>query len=151
MNRMSATPPGRPTPSTRRRVLIVDDDDQILALLKDYLTQRLGDEFLVLAARDGLEGLEAIRLELPGLVILDVEMPGVSGFQLLQHIQAIDRGIPVIVLTGAADPRVPGQTLMQGAAAYAPKPLSLKYLDQLVAMFLALPDEMTERWSHLRS
>jgi DNA-binding NtrC family response regulator len=148
---MSATMPGRPTPSTRRRVLIVDDDDQILALLKDYLTQRLGDEFLVLAARDGLEGLEAIRLELPGLVILDVEMPGMSGLQLLQHIQAIDRGIPVIVLTGAADPRVPGQTLMQGAAAYAPKPLSFKYLDQLVAMFLALPDEMTERWSHLRS
>ena len=129
----------------------MDDDDQILALLKDYLTQRLGDEFPILLARNGLEGLEAIRLELPGLVILDIEMPGMGGVELLKHIQTVDRGIPVIVLTGAADPKVPGQALMQGAAAYAPKPLSLKYLDQLVAIFLALPDAMTERWARLRS
>lgn len=149
---MSITTSHTPTPSsTRKPVLIVDDDDQVLTLLKDYLAERLGDAFAILLARNGLEGLEAIRRQRPGLVILDVETPGMGGIELLKHIQTIDRAIPVIVLTGAGDPKIPGQSLMQGAAAYAPKPLSFRYLDQLVAMFLALPSEMTARWSHRRS
>jgi DNA-binding NtrC family response regulator len=137
--------------SARRHVLVVDDDQQVLLSLKDYLSERLGDAFEICLARNGAEGLASIRRHVPGLVIVDLEMPGTNALELLEHIKAIDRGIPVIVLTGTSDARLPGQTLRQGAAAFAPKPLSLKYMDPLVAMFLGLPEETTERWSPPRS
>jgi DNA-binding NtrC family response regulator len=68
-------------------------------------------------------------------VILDVEMPGMTGLQVLTSLRALDPTIPVIVLTANTDGSVAAETLKLGAVSYAPKPLNLKYLDHLVATF----------------
>ena len=75
----------------------------------------------------------------PHLVILDVEMPGMNGIQVLKSLRAVDPTIPVIMLTATTDASVASETLRQGAVSYAPKPLDLRYLDHLVATFAMKP------------
>ena len=87
------------TPKIRRspRLLVVDDEPNILALLRDILTAH---GYEVRTALGGREGLETLRLFHPDLAILDVVMPGMDGYDLLRCIRA-ESDIPVIMLSGA--------------------------------------------------
>ena len=67
------------------KVLIADDEPNIVISL-EYLMRREGYEVLI--ARDGIEALETIRRERPALVLLDVMMPGKSGFEVCQAVRA---------------------------------------------------------------
>jgi DNA-binding response OmpR family regulator len=119
------------------RLLIVDDDPQLRELLERHFAEQYAPRGCVVeTAEDGIAALEAIHRHPPTLVILDADMPRMGGVELLEHIRGMEPRIRVIMLTGSADARLPGHVLAAGAESYAPKPLSLTYLDHLVDLFL---------------
>jgi DNA-binding response OmpR family regulator len=105
-------------------ILIVDDDQEIRELLKEYLT-RAG--FDVLTASDGVEMYQQLAQSTPELIILDIMMPGDDGFSLCQQIRRKSQ-VPIIMLTAASDEadRVIGLEL--GADDYIAKPFSPREL-----------------------
>jgi two-component system, OmpR family, alkaline phosphatase synthesis response regulator PhoP len=86
-----------------KRVLIIDDDTAIRVVVKISLSKLGG--YSVLDASSGLEGLEIARKEHPDAIILDLAMPKMSGFEVLQQLQEnpITQSIPVVLLTANAD------------------------------------------------
>jgi DNA-binding NtrC family response regulator len=100
-------------------VLIIDDDADARATLVDVLTDR---GFASALAGDARTGLDLIRRHPPAIVLLDLDMPGMSGLEALPEIKAIDPEIPVIILTGEV--RVPTvvEAMRRGAYDYLTKP-----------------------------
>lgn len=112
---------------TTHTVLIADDEPNILISL-EFLMKREGHR--VLLARDGDEALAAIRAERPALVLLDVMMPGRSGFEVCQAVRA-DPAIAatkILLLTAKGRDTDVAQGLGVGADGYMTKPFSTKEL-----------------------
>jgi len=110
--------------SQKHRILIVDDDKKLNKLLKDYLTP-FG--FEVLAAERPEEGLRYLKTHSPELVILDIMLPGMNGFELCKLIRQ-DHTVPIVMLTarGEVTDRVVGLEL--GADDYLAKPFDPREL-----------------------
>ena len=106
------------------RVLLIDDDEKLRKLLKEYLEDN-GHGVLTLA--DGSEVMETIRAESPDIIILDIMLPGRDGLEVLKEIR-MDHTIPVIMLTAKGDDtdRIVGLEL--GADDYLPKPFNPREL-----------------------
>lgn len=122
--------------SRPHRVIIMDDEPDLLSVLKEYIELRRGPEdCIVEIARDGSEGLDLLVRHRPDLVILDIDMPGLNGVAVLRKIRGLDPTIPVVMLTGKANAAQAGETLKDGAVMYAPKPMDLRYLDHLLALY----------------
>ncbi len=118
-------PRGQDAPSDSRTVLIVEDDPSIALGLRINLE---AEGYRVLSADDGEKGLAAARGEAPDLVILDVMLPGLNGFEVLRTLRSEGYAMPIIVLsarTGEMD-KVTGLEL--GAEDYVAKPFSLAEL-----------------------
>ena len=100
-------------------IVLIEDDRPSLDLMSAYLS---GAALRVTAARDGQSGLEAVRRVRPDAVLLDIRLPGIDGWAVLQALKSDDetRGIPVIVVS-IVDERTRGVAL--GAAAYLVKPV----------------------------
>jgi len=94
----------------RIRILVVDDDPQLLDTLREYL-DNLGNRYIVETATRGSEALRMVARARPHVVILDVEMPGMTGVQVLTSLRALDPTIPVIMLTANTDGSVAVETL----------------------------------------
>lgn len=106
-------------------ILVVDDDREIASLVEAYLQ---GEGFAVTCAYDGLEALDRIREEIPSVIVLDILMPGMDGFQVVQALKAnsVTRMIPVVILT-AKDLTEEERTALQlGATKYLTKTLFSK-------------------------
>jgi DNA-binding response OmpR family regulator len=101
-------------------VLIVDDDKKIADLLKAYFTK---ENFTVLTSYDGIDALLAIKTHKPDLVILDLMLPGIDGFELLKRLRK-DSNIPVIMLTARDEETDKLIGLEIGADDYIAKPFS---------------------------
>ena len=101
-------------------IVMIDDDRSSLELLSAYLA---GTGLKVVRARDGLEGLEEIRREQPAAVILDIRLPGMDGWAVLDTLRSQDatRDIPVIIVS-ILDEKSRGLAL--GAIGYLTKPVS---------------------------
>ncbi len=102
------------------RLLLVDDDVALAAMLREFLELQ---GFVVATVQDGASALKHIRASPPDLVVLDVMLPGISGFEVLECIRAQD-DLPVVMLTarGAESDRITG--LLAGADDYLPKPFN---------------------------
>ena len=123
------------------RILVVDDDPDVVSLIKEYLETQPGAElrYVVETAANGLEALAVVNSERPpDLIITDVMMPRMSGIELLRAMDKLCLRVPVIALTGHMDVAVIAGTLMAGATAYLPKPISFAYLDHLVSALLKI-------------
>lgn len=109
------------------KVLVADDEPNILISL-EFLMKREGHA--VSLARDGHEALEAIRRERPDLVLLDVMMPGRSGFEVCQAVRADETlaGVKILMLTAKGRDTDVAQGLAMGADGYMTKPFSTKDL-----------------------
>lgn len=105
----------------KQKILVVDDEKKIAAVLKAYLEQ---DGFAVITATDGLEALKLARREEPDLIILDLMLPGLSGEEVCHRLRQEGSRIPVIMLTAktAIEDRVHGLGI--GADDYVLKPFS---------------------------
>ena len=132
--------PAAPTPSEpparrRARVLVVDDDPDVGATLIEVLNV-LGHEGHWVA--DGPGALRAL-VEAPfDVVLLDILMPGLSGLDALPSIRALAPGVPVIMVSGAADEQLGRRALARGAFDYVVKPVDLHYLADAVELALFL-------------
>jgi DNA-binding response OmpR family regulator len=114
-----------PNPPSKRRVLVIEDDASIALGLRINLE---AEGYEVMAAEDGERGLEMARGAEPDLIILDVMLPKLNGFQVLQQLRREGLAMPIIVLsarTGEMD-KVTGLEL--GAEDYVAKPFSLAEL-----------------------
>lgn len=107
-----------------RRILVVDDEERMVRFIRLNLEQ---DGFQVLEAYRGSQALDRLRTGMPDLVLLDVMMPDLDGFEVLRIIREIS-SVPVIMLTakGEEDDRVHGLEL--GADDYITKPFSPREL-----------------------
>jgi len=101
-------------------VLVVEDNEEMRRLLKFLL----GKEFRVSVAKNGAEGLQAVRKQIPDLVLTDVMMPEMSGIELCERIKGDDslRTIPVILVTSKAEREMKIRGLELGADDYITKP-----------------------------
>ena len=106
-------------------VAIVDDEEPVRKALKRLL-RASGLEAETYAS--GKDFLEASALRRPDCVVLDLHMPDMSGFQVLNEMRAAQRMLPTVVITAYDEPGAREQCLAAGAAAYLRKPLDEKLL-----------------------
>jgi signal transduction histidine kinase/DNA-binding response OmpR family regulator len=108
-------------------LLIVEDDLDV----REFLKSELKEEYKLVLAKDGLDGLNKIRQNIPDLVISDVMMPEMNGFELCKKIKSDVETfhIPVILLTALGDSNSAVKGLEFGADDYISKPFSPKYLE----------------------
>jgi len=119
----------------KKSVLVVDDQPHIVRLIQVNLES---EGFIVHSAADGREGLARVREVKPDLVILDVIMPHMDGFELLREIKSDPelQDIPVVMLTVKTHNADIVQGLRGGAELYLPKPFHPKELVSLVKRVL---------------
>src|SRR5665648_1153743 len=108
------------------KLVLVDDESEILTLVRDYLSR---EGFSVLTAMNGTDGMQLIERERPDLVLLDWMLPGMSGLEMCRRLRETS-AIPIIMLTAKSEEidRVLG--LEFGADDYIVKPLSLIHISE---------------------
>jgi two-component system alkaline phosphatase synthesis response regulator PhoP len=107
------------------RILVVDDDKEIVRLLKSYLTQ---EGLTVFTALDGAEALHILRRERPDLVVLDLMLPGRDGWEVTRRMRADEQlaAIPILMLTARVEDDDKIRGLELGADDYVTKPFNPK-------------------------
>ena len=121
--------------ATGGRLLVVDDEDNVREIIEEYFTS-LGYEVEI--ARDGAEALRRAAAVRPDAVLLDINMPGVTGDEALNRLHAIDPTVPIVMLTGNADEDVARDLLRRGAMDDVTKPFELETLDRVVTTAVAV-------------
>jgi two-component system KDP operon response regulator KdpE len=124
-----------------RQILVVDDEERMVRFIRLNLEH---DGFRVLEANNGTQAINKVRSSLPDLVLLDVMMPDIDGFEVLKIIREVST-IPVIMLTakGEEDDRVKGLEL--GADDYITKPFSPRELVSRVRAVLRRTETATSQ------
>ncbi|MEN8143784.1 MAG: two-component regulator propeller domain-containing protein [Gemmatimonadota bacterium] len=125
-------------------VLVVDDSEDI----RTYIRSRFEPRYRVAEAGDGSEGLERARTLLPDLVISDVVMPGMDGYELCQALRASPETdfIPIILLTAKAETADMVAGLEQGADAYVVKPFEMQELEAKSANLIESRRRLRDRF-----
>lgn len=126
--------------NTRYKILAVDDEQRMVRFIQLNLEQ---DGFEVITAFNGKEALEQVRTQLPDLILLDIMMPDINGFDVLKKIREVNT-VPVIMLTakGEEDDRIQGLEL--GADDYITKPFSPRELVSRIRAVLRRTKTFTE-------
>lgn len=125
------------------RVLIADDEEEVVNLVKMVLEM---EGYTVLSAGNGQEALTRIRADLPDLILLDVQMPKMSGLDVLTHLQEdpATADTPVIMLSVVTTYPEVQSALQRGAVAYLPKPFEIREMSRQVTRVLAMNDAQRE-------
>ena len=117
------------------RILIVDDSPSQLMSIR-RIVEKLGHD--ALTAEDGAAGVEAAKREIPDLILMDVVMPNLNGFQATRSItrDPSTRHIPVILVTTKEQDTDRVWGMRQGAKAYITKPFNESDLSDIIAQYL---------------
>lgn len=136
---------GRPDPA-KKKILVIDDDEDLGVLAGHVLTLGRSD-LEVLCARDGPAGLQMARAERPAVILLDVMMPKLDGYEVCRRLKAdpATRDIPVVMLTASSDPHLNRKAFEAGAMACLAKPYRREALVNCVDMALASGARTRER------
>ncbi len=115
-----------------KKILVVDDEERVREML-GFRLRLFGYE--VLEASNGEEALDLATREKPDLVLLDIMMPGMDGFQVCSRLKRNDetKDIPIVILTAKADAKDVTRAVNSGAADYVVKPYDPMVLQQKVA------------------
>lgn len=107
----------------RKKILLVDDSSTVLLMEKMILSK---SEYDVVTARDGLEGIEKARCERPDLILMDVVMPRMDGFEAVRKLREDDatRSIPVIMVTTRGELQSVETGYASGCSDYVTKPIN---------------------------
>ena len=110
-----------------KRILVVEDQEDNLQILRDLLTSA---GFEVIEAKDGEEGVGAAVAECPDLILMDIQLPLLDGYEATRRIKADPalRAIPIIVVTSYALSGDEVEARAAGCDAYVPKPYSPRQL-----------------------
>jgi DNA-binding response OmpR family regulator len=124
------------------KILVIDDDEKLNRLLKKFLGKF---NFTVFTASDATEGLKKVRTVSPDLVILDLMLPGMSGFDVCKRIRQTS-SLPIIMLTARGDVMDKVVGLELGADDYLPKPFEPRELvARIQAVLRRAKDTGTDR------
>jgi CheY-like chemotaxis protein len=131
-------PGGELRPPERKVVLLVDDDQDARAIFGTLFEM---EGFEVLHAADGPTAVELARNNPPDLVLLNLVMPRMSGYQVLSTLRGEQEtaAIPCLLFTGDARPEQMGAALMHGADGFVTKPAEPRAVLQMVQQLLAEP------------
>lgn len=132
-DRARATPP-RDGGASRKRVLIVDDNETVLDVLDEFLNVA----YTVDLAANASVALERLSTHPADLILLDVNMPGTDGLTLLDSIRDVGVTAPIFVITGYDSPNIAHRASQSGATEYLVKPVDLRTLDGLIAKALGV-------------
>ena len=124
------------------QILLVEDDPDCAAALKILLEQ---EGFRVAIARDGGQAQSTFVMRKPDFVILDLILPGESGFEICERLKHTDPGVPILVVSAIDLPESRRLASKVGADGYLTKPFEL---DELVANIRRIADAVWER-THL--
>ncbi|AZV58267.1 response regulator [Clostridium sp. AWRP] len=117
-------------------VLIVDDTEENL----DILVEALADDYEVSVATDGETALESVNMEIPDIILLDIMMPGMDGYEVCRRIKANEntKDIPIIFLTAITDVKSKAKGFELGAVDYIIKPFEILEVKARVRTHLSL-------------
>jgi DNA-binding NtrC family response regulator len=120
------------TPPTRQagRVLVVDDEAEVRALLEDFLAPK---GYRVRSVADGAAALREVLKEAPDLVLLDIDIPQLDGLEALRAIRGVTREVRIVMISGKASLDMAKRALVYGAFDYIAKPFDLDHLSEVVA------------------
>jgi two-component system KDP operon response regulator KdpE len=107
-------------------ILVIDDNETIIDLLRSTLSE---EGWHVISASSGAEGLKTVEKALPDLIILDILMPGINGFEVCQQLRQWSQ-VPIIALSALSETKDKVKCLNLGADDYITKPFKI---DELVA------------------
>ena len=117
-----------------RRVLVVEDDEKSRRLLVDVLGFH---GYEVFATSSGEDGLSHALESWPDAVLLDIQLPGINGFQVLAKLRAMGTRVPVVAVTASVMDHDRRRIMDEGFDAYVPKPVNIRELlatlDRLIA------------------
>jgi two-component system cell cycle response regulator DivK len=111
-------------PRAARKVLIVEDNELNMKLLNDLLEMH---GYMTFHTKDGLEALHIARLYRPDLILMDIQLPGMSGLEITKRLKTDEelRGIPVVAVTALAMPGDEEKIRQGGCEGYLAKPISI--------------------------
>jgi len=111
-------------------ILVVDDDETLSQLLENHILNRLG--YAVINALDGRQGLQLAQECQPDLILLDMNMPRMSGMEMLATLRRCNINMPVIFMTGGGSEYIAVQAFRLGVIDYLSKPFSPKEVAECV-------------------
>lgn len=128
----------------RHTVLVVEDNDE----LRDFIVQSLQHTYHILESENGLKGLEVALAHVPDIVLSDVTMPELNGFELCQRLKRDETTshIPVIMLTAMASQLHQVDGLEAGADVYITKPFSIQVLELSIRNLLQGREELKQKY-----
>jgi len=136
------------TGARKKRILCIEDDAETAALIAEELVER---GYEVTIAGDGREGFAAILKDMPDLVLSDISMPVMSGFEVLERLTALAprfRNMPFVFLTALSDRDIVLRGRQLGADDYVTKPIDFDVLATIITARLAGVARM-ELWPKL--
>ena len=124
-----------PLPSEAKKILVVDDNELVLNMLSDVLT-----DFPIITTTSPLEALALLKSNQNdiGLVISDLEMPEMSGLELYRHLNGMQHTFPFFITTGSIDPRLEKEAKELGVDLFLRKPVDQRVLLENVRKALDL-------------
>jgi two-component system, cell cycle response regulator DivK len=119
-----------------KRILIVEDNKVDLTLLKDILESR---GYEILLTGDGVEAIDVAFVSLPDLILMDIQLPGISGLEVTRRLRGDKRSrrIPIIAVTAFAMGWHEREALDSGCDAYISKPIAMQGFLSAVESFLS--------------
>lgn len=130
-------------------ILIIDDNKELLWMLKDILS----DEYTILTAENGEEGLELLKQSTPDLIITDIMMPKIDGITLTRQLKSNKHTvhIPLVILSAknTTDEKIEG--IESGADAYIPKPFNTQYLRTIIRQLIKKQEELKQYYNSAAS
>ena len=127
------------------KLIVIEDNDDI----REFIQSQLGGYFTVTTAENGAEGLEKVQNEQPDLVICDVMMPGMDGFELCKRLKNnfVTSHIPVIMLTAHSSDAHRLEGVQSGADVYITKPFSMKLVMAHVVKLIEQREKLQQKFA----
>src|SRR4029453_10792309 len=113
------------------RVLVVEDEDTLGEVFRDFLAE-IGHDAVVVRSAEAALG--ALQRQLPDAILLDINLPGMSGLDFLQLRPVREAGLPIGATTGRPTEPTPGRGLPPGPLDFVAKPVALERLNELLTV-----------------
>jgi DNA-binding response OmpR family regulator len=127
----------------KHKILVIDDEQSICLILENFLSA----DYEVTSKNDGLQALEWLEDNLPNLIICDVQMPNMDGYQFLEKVRqrGYTKHTPIIMLSATETSKERVKCYRLGAQDYLMKPFNPEELEELIKKNL-FPIRYTSKW-----
>ena len=126
----------------KKRILVIEDDEEMRALLKDFF---LEEGFETDSVSNGSEAFRKLVKESFVLVITDIRMPGLTGLDILPGIRKLQPEVPIIAITAFGSEDIRQRALERGATAYLEKPVHFYKLKEIIHEAISVKARMVRR------